>query len=115
MPSLKRRSYGLPAAPEAELAPFQTGKRINGLAAGIREYCRLCIGPRGVNRCRDDGCPFHVFRQGAPRGTTGRPGAVRRMCLECCADEMAEVRRCTGDRCPIMPWRMGRRLTEFYF
>ena len=33
--------------------------------------------------------------------------AIRGMCLDCCADNRAEVRRCTSVGCALYPYRMG--------
>ncbi|RVT93423.1 hypothetical protein [Sphingomonas crocodyli] len=45
-------------------------------------------------------------------------GAVRAKCLDCCAAQLAEVRKCTATACALWPLRMGtnplnrRTLTE---
>lgn len=33
---------------------------------------------------------------------------IRARCLDCCADQQAEVRKCTSVRCPSWPFRMGK-------
>jgi hypothetical protein len=33
--------------------------------------------------------------------------AVRQNCIECCAGNQAEVRRCRAIACPMWPYRMG--------
>jgi hypothetical protein len=32
---------------------------------------------------------------------------IRDKCLDCCAGQSGEVRRCTAVRCPLWPYRMG--------
>ncbi len=34
--------------------------------------------------------------------------ALRARCLDCCAGQVAEVRKCVAVRCPSWPFRMGR-------
>ena len=38
----------------------------------------------------------------------GRAKAIRLKCLDCCAGNNAEVRRCPAENCPLYPYRMGR-------
>lgn len=44
--------------------------------------------------------------------------AIRAKCLDCCCDQVAEVRACPAGDCPLWPYRMGhnparkRELTE---
>lgn len=33
--------------------------------------------------------------------------AIRARCLDCCADQPSEVRKCTAVKCPSWPFRMG--------
>lgn len=35
--------------------------------------------------------------------------AIRKKCLDCCAGQVAEVRRCTVENCPLFPYRMGHK------
>ena len=35
--------------------------------------------------------------------------AIRAKCLDCCCGNSAEVRRCTAEKCPLFPYRMGHR------
>lgn len=37
-----------------------------------------------------------------------RSKAIRLKCLDCCADQAAEVRRCPATNCPLWRYRMGR-------
>ena len=37
-----------------------------------------------------------------------RTKAIRMKCLDCCADNMAEVRKCPATHCPLWRYRMGR-------
>ena len=34
--------------------------------------------------------------------------AIREKCLDCCAQQYAEVRLCTIADCPLWPYRMGK-------
>jgi hypothetical protein len=34
--------------------------------------------------------------------------AIRAKCLDCCCDQVQEIRNCTIKRCPLWPYRMGR-------
>lgn len=34
--------------------------------------------------------------------------AIRAKCLDCCANDAAEVRKCVSIQCPLWPMRMGR-------
>lgn len=38
--------------------------------------------------------------------------AIRQKCLDCCAGQVAEVRRCTVENCPLFPYRFGKRPKE---
>jgi len=35
--------------------------------------------------------------------------AIRKKCLDCCADSQMEVRLCDIKDCPLHPYRMGKR------
>ena len=35
--------------------------------------------------------------------------AIRVKCLDCCAGQLAEVRKCTLKNCALYPYRMGHR------
>lgn len=35
--------------------------------------------------------------------------AIRAKCLECCCDQVVEVRLCPSDDCPLWEYRMGHR------
>lgn len=37
-----------------------------------------------------------------------RGQAIRAKCLDCCAGQLKEVRRCVCIKCPLYPFRMGR-------
>jgi len=37
--------------------------------------------------------------------------AIRAKCIDCCCGNMAEVRRCTAEKCPLYRYRMGHRPT----
>ena len=37
-----------------------------------------------------------------------RTTAIRMKCLDCCADQLAEVRKCPVTNCPLWRYRMGR-------
>ena len=34
--------------------------------------------------------------------------AIRAKCLDCCTDQIAEVRLCPSESCPLYPYRMGK-------
>ncbi|NQV37297.1 MAG: hypothetical protein HQ509_04720 [Candidatus Marinimicrobia bacterium] len=38
--------------------------------------------------------------------------AIRKKCLDCCCDSINEVRNCQIIRCPIYPYRFGKRPSE---
>lgn len=38
-----------------------------------------------------------------------RAKAIRAKCLDCCAGNAAEVRRCASSSCALWPFRMGRK------
>jgi hypothetical protein len=35
--------------------------------------------------------------------------AIRKNCIQCSGDNVAEVRLCTVEECPLFPWRFGKR------
>lgn len=35
--------------------------------------------------------------------------AIREKCIECCCGDKKEVRECSITRCPLWPYRMGKR------
>ena len=35
--------------------------------------------------------------------------AIRAKCLDCCADQVKEIRECPIEKCSLWPYRMGRR------
>ena len=37
-----------------------------------------------------------------------RAKAIRMKCLDCCCDNMAEVRKCPATNCPLWRYRMGK-------
>lgn len=37
-----------------------------------------------------------------------RSKAIRLKCLDCCGDNMAEVRKCPATHCPLWRFRMGK-------
>lgn len=37
-----------------------------------------------------------------------RSKAIRLKCLDCCAGQSAEVRKCTATHCPLWRYRMGK-------
>ena len=38
--------------------------------------------------------------------------AIRAKCLDCCCGHPSEVRICTALKCPLYPYRMGKRPKE---
>ncbi len=34
--------------------------------------------------------------------------SIRKKCIDCCGDQLAEVRRCHITECPLWPFRMGK-------
>lgn len=35
--------------------------------------------------------------------------AIRAKCIDCCLGQLQEIRECTIKKCPLYPYRMGRR------
>lgn len=42
----------------------------------------------------------------------GRAKAIRLKCLDCCAYQPAEVRKCPAADCPLWRFRMGREIKD---
>jgi hypothetical protein len=42
----------------------------------------------------------------------GRAKAIRLKCLDCCAYQQAEVRKCPAVNCPLWRFRMGREIKD---
>jgi hypothetical protein len=42
----------------------------------------------------------------------GRAKAIRLKCIDCCAGNMAEVRKCPAVNCPLWRFRMGREIKD---
>lgn len=38
--------------------------------------------------------------------------AIRKHCIECCCNQLAEVRRCSLTKCALYPYRMGKRPSD---
>lgn len=38
--------------------------------------------------------------------------AIRAKCLDCCCGQVAEIRRCGLENCPLFPYRTGHRPTQ---
>lgn len=47
--------------------------------------------------------------EGRARAIVTPVRAIRLKCTDCCGGQVAEVRRCRIDDCPLWPYRMGRR------
>ena len=41
-----------------------------------------------------------------------RSKAIRLKCLDCCAGQSAEVRRCPATNCPLWRYRMGKEIRD---
>lgn len=41
-----------------------------------------------------------------------RSKAIRLKCLDCCAGNMAEVRKCPATSCPLWRYRMGKEIKD---
>lgn len=41
-----------------------------------------------------------------------RSKAIRLKCLDCCAGQAAEVRRCPATQCPLWRYRMGKEIRD---
>lgn len=33
---------------------------------------------------------------------------IREKCIDCCCGSVYEVAKCTAEKCPLHPWRMGK-------
>ena len=33
---------------------------------------------------------------------------IREKCVDCCCGSVYEVAKCTAEKCPLHPWRMGK-------
>lgn len=42
----------------------------------------------------------------------GRAKAIRLKCIDCCAGNMTEVRKCPAINCPLWRFRMGREVKD---
>lgn len=38
--------------------------------------------------------------------------AIRAKCLDCTLNQLQDIRECTIKKCPLYPYRMGRRPTD---
>jgi hypothetical protein len=38
--------------------------------------------------------------------------AIRAKCLDCTCNQLQDIRECTIKKCPLYPYRMGRRPTD---
>lgn len=41
-----------------------------------------------------------------------RSKAIRLKCIDCCAGNMAEVRKCPAEHCPLWRYRMGKEIKD---
>lgn len=41
-----------------------------------------------------------------------RAKAIRLKCLDCCAGNSAEVRKCPSEHCPLWRYRMGKEIRD---
>lgn len=41
-----------------------------------------------------------------------RSKAIRLKCIDCCCGNMAEVRKCPAEHCPLWRFRMGREIKD---
>ena len=42
----------------------------------------------------------------------GRAKAIRLKCIDCCGGNMAEVRKCPAEHCPLWRFRMGKEIKD---
>lgn len=42
----------------------------------------------------------------------GRAKAIRLKCVDCCGGNMAEVRKCPAEHCPLWRFRMGKEIKD---
>ena len=41
-----------------------------------------------------------------------RSKAIRLKCIDCCGGNMAEVRKCPAEKCPLWRYRMGKEIKD---
>lgn len=41
-----------------------------------------------------------------------RSKAIRLKCIDCCCGNMAEVRKCPAESCPLWRYRMGKEIRD---
>lgn len=41
-----------------------------------------------------------------------RSKAIRLKCIDCCGGNMAEVRKCPAENCPLWRYRMGKEIKD---
>jgi hypothetical protein len=41
-----------------------------------------------------------------------RAKAIRLKCIDCCAGQAAEVRKCPAEHCPLWRYRMGKEIKD---
>lgn len=41
-----------------------------------------------------------------------RSKAIRLKCIDCCAGQIAEVRKCPATNCPLWRYRMGKEIKD---
>ena len=41
-----------------------------------------------------------------------RSKAIRLKCIDCCAGQIAEVRKCPAEQCPLWRYRMGKEIRD---
>lgn len=41
-----------------------------------------------------------------------RAKAIRLKCIDCCAGQPAEVRKCPAEHCPLWRYRMGKEIKD---
>ena len=41
-----------------------------------------------------------------------RAKAIRLKCIDCCCGNMAEVRKCPAEHCPLWRYRMGKEIKD---
>lgn len=41
-----------------------------------------------------------------------RSKAIRLKCIDCCGGNMAEVRKCPAEHCPLWRYRMGKEIKD---
>jgi len=91
-------------------------------ATAIRRYCADCFEGR-LKDCRIPECPLWEWRFGQRPTTAKRKGllaadrklgtnsplrTIRLHCVECCGDNIQEVKHCPSTACPLWPYRFGQ-------